>query len=271
MAERPDRAKLAQTGKRIDEIRQTYEKSLASAGNDYERGCIVACGLIDLRQAVKEYLPVLKQLQGSKLGFLTDRDPGNWKNDPPYPDQVLIDCAIEAVMRGARWTGNEMNILAGGVYLTKEFWWRKVTEIAGLTDLDLVPGIPEVVGPKALVGYVATWRLDGKPQSITRRFSVSVRKGQGDDATIGKAEARMLKAIYRKLTGTDVSDAADDEATVPTTATPKPAAVVGRPPDSDDEPREMEDDASPADWAETGDAAGNEVGDPARSPGGGRA
>ena len=255
VAEKPDRAKLAQTGKRIDEIRQTYEAALAAAGNDYERGCVLACAMIDLRAAVKDYLPVLRQLQGSKLGFLTDRDPGkDFKNAGPYPEQVVVDCAIEAVMRGARWTGNEFNILAGGCYLTKEFWWRKVTEIDELTDLDIVPGIPEFVNQKCVVGMVATWKLRGKPQSITRKFSILVRNNQTDDATIGKAEGRLLKAIYRKLTGTETSDADDDTTAEPAVKVPPQPAITAPPPLAEGEV--PNDGAEPFDWTAGQDAAG---------------
>jgi hypothetical protein len=208
VAEKPNREALAKTGKVIEEIRRKHEEGLANATNDFERGYVMACSLIDLRQAVKQYMPVLKQLQGSKLGFLTDGDPGkDWKNEGPYPDQVVIECAIEAVVCGARWTGNEFNILAGGCYLTKNFWARKLREVVGLTDLDLNPGIPELVNGKAVVQFDASWKLDGRFHRLSRRFSILLRKNQTDDATIGKAEARMLKAVYRKVTGTEVTEA----------------------------------------------------------------
>lgn len=193
---------MAATGKRIDSIRAGYEQALKEAGNDYERGYVLSCALIDLRQAVKDYMPVLRQLQGSKLGFRTDKD-----RDGGYAEGVLIDCAIEAVMHGAKWINNEFNIIAGGCYLTKAYWWRKVREIDGLTDLDLDPGIPQVVNGKTVVEFAAYWKLNGQPHSLSRKFSIIVRNQQTDDATIGKAEGRMLKAIYRKLTGSEIGDA----------------------------------------------------------------
>lgn len=253
VAEKPDRAKLALVGKQIDEIRRGYEQSYAEAGNDYERSCILACGLIDLRQAVKAYLPVLRQLQGSKLGFRTDKD-----RDGGYGEQVMTECAIEAVMRGARWTGNEFNIIAGGCYLTKEFWGRKVGEIEGLTDLDLNPGIPEYVNQKCVVRFAATWKLNGRTMTLNRVIPILVRNSQTDDATLGKAEARMLKAVYKRVTGSDIGDAGDDEPVVtverPAQAT-APAAIA--PPKQLAE-GEIEDDGEPFDWSAGKDATERE-------------
>src|SRR5688572_22696968 len=99
VAEKPNREQLAKIGQQIDDIRRKHEDGLAKATNDFERAYVLACSLIDLRQAVKLYMPVLKQLQGSKLGFRTDKD-----RDGGYAEAVVVDCAIEAIMRGARWT-----------------------------------------------------------------------------------------------------------------------------------------------------------------------
>jgi hypothetical protein len=250
VAERkPDRKQLAEVGSSIDEIRRKHETGLAEARNDFDRAYVLACSLIDLRQAVKNYMPVLKMLQGSKLGFLTDRDPGkDYKNQGPYPEAVVVDCAIEAIMRGANWTGNEFNILAGGCFLTKEYWWRKVNQIPGLTDLDLSPGVPFIDNQKTVVDFQATWKINGKVHQLDRRLSIIVRGGQTDDATLGKAEARMLKAIYRKVTGTQITDADDDEPRVqmrPPVGRPAPAITAPTEPDesepTDDHPGRLFD------------------------------
>jgi hypothetical protein len=208
---KPNREALAATAGRIGEIVQAHETGYRAAANDLERSLVLSCSMIDLRAAVREFLPVLKQLQGSRLGFLTDRDPGK-SDKPAYPDQVIVDCAVEALVRGARWVGNEFNVISGGCYLTKEHWARRVREVPGLTDLEVTPGVPELVGPKCVVEFEATWNLDGKPYHLARRFSVILRNYQTDDATIGKAEGKMLRAIYKRLTGAELSAAGDDEA-----------------------------------------------------------
>jgi hypothetical protein len=206
VAEKPDRAALRETGRRIGRIQNEFQVAFKEADNDIDRASVLACAIIDLRQAVRAYLPILQQLQGSRLGFRTDKD-----KDGGYPAPVLIDCAIEAAIRGARWTGNEFNILAGGCYLTKEYWSRQVNSLEGLTDLDLNPNVPELVNGRVVVEYVATWQYNGTPGRMVRRIPIIVRHNQTDDATLGKAEARILKAIHRRLTGTETTEAADDE------------------------------------------------------------
>lgn len=224
---KPNRAELVETGKKIQAIREQYAAELAGASNDYERASTLGCALIDLRLLVKDYVPMLNQLKGSKLGFRTDRDNSDKGS---YPDSVIVDCAIEAVIRGARWTGNEFNVLAGGCYLTKEYWWRMVTtEIEVLTDLDLNPGVPELVNGRVVVTFMASWKLGGIPQSMIRKIPILMRSGQSDDATLGKAEGRMLKAIYKRLTGTEITDADEDE-TVPVKQAPPVANGNGKPP-----------------------------------------
>ncbi len=257
------RAELVATGKRIQAIRQQYAAELAGAENDYERASTLGCALIDLRVAVAQYLPMLNQLKGSKLGFRTDRDD---PSKPQYPDTVVVDCAIEAVIRGARWTGNEFNILAGGCYLTKEYWWRQVTqEISGLTDLDLNPGVPEFVNQKCVVTFEASWKLDGKEQKMVRKIPILMRSGQSDDATLGKAEGRMLKAIHKRITGTATTDADDEEAITakepekPAVTNGKPPAIeaskpkeqpAAKPPLAEGEVSEAEEEAAAMDWSQ---------------------
>lgn len=226
MAERPDRNKLATVGKKIDEIRRSYEDSFRDAGNAYERACVLACSLIDLRQAVKDYLPVLRQLQGSRLGFRTDKD----KEQQGYSEAVIVDVAIEAVMRGARWTGNEFNIIAGGCYLTKEYWWRAVTELPTITDLVLEPGVPVLDKGRTVVEFSASWKQEGRFYRWIRTIPIIVRSSQSDDATLGKAEARMLRAIYRRITGTEMTDAGDDpEPETKAVKAPEPSPVADKP------------------------------------------
>jgi hypothetical protein len=224
VAERPDRAALVGTMKRIEEIQKNHQVAFTAASSEAERSLVLACSLIDLRQAIKPFALVLKQLQGSKLGFRTDKD-----REGGYGDAVLIDCAIEASIRGARWTGNEFNIIAGGCYLTKEYWWRMVREIDGIADLDMSADPPTIENQKVIVRFEATWTLHGKPGVMDRKFSIIVRSGQSDDATLGKAEARMLKAIHKRLTGTSISDADDDEPRVQARPAPSRPAIDHRP------------------------------------------
>lgn len=152
---------------------------------------------------------VLMPLQGSSLGFRTDRD-----RSGGYSRDIVRECVIEALIRGFRITGNEFNIIDRSFYATKSGLERKVTEFQGLTDLELKPGTPSTEGNVAHVPYTARWNLDGKPMQIVcdqiwadevlvedKRLQVPVQKGLGIDAVIGKATRKMLAKIYRELVG----------------------------------------------------------------------
>lgn len=166
----------------------------------------------------------IMSLMNSPLGFLTDKNPAQFKRDgsrvQPYDEAIVKRCVIEASLRGARWVGNEMNIIASRAYLTKEYFRRKVSEFSGLSLLQLLPGVPTLSqsGQIALVPFVATWRYGGRDYAIERtskkvgdetqdrRIPVIVNSGMSVDAILGKAERKMLAAIYRQMTGSAQED-----------------------------------------------------------------
>lgn len=222
---KPDRKALAEVGKKIDGIAKEYALACKDSSNDYERAVLLATSLIDLRVAVRSYLPVLKKLQGSSLGFKTDKDQSGG-----YGDDQLVDCAIEAVMRGVRWTNNEFNIIAGKCYITVEGYWRKVTEFPGLTDLRLDPGVPQVINGRTVVPYQATWKLDGRADTIARQLPVITRSGQTDDNTLGKAKRKILVAIYEVINGvaSEEGDLVEGQARTVEVANRLPAVANGK-------------------------------------------
>lgn len=189
----------------------------AGDGNHFGKAFRMAAAIRALHQAITdEMMGDIMRLQGTSLGFLTDKD-----KDGGYKDLKIVKLvAIEAALMGAYWVGNEFNIISERPYLTKNFFTRKLREFTGLTDLDLMPGVPTLVGDKgALVPYVATWKVNGQPMKIERlltkledgreldeRIAVRVNSGMGTDAILGKAERKIKAAIYNRLTGSDITD-----------------------------------------------------------------
>jgi len=161
----------------------------------------------------------MKRLANTPLGFLTDR-PDQTK---AYHDDVVRDCVIEAMLRGAQPIGNEFNIIAGRCYLTKQFFERQLRTFSGLTELRLVEGVPSTHQQSggALVPYRASWLLNGAPDEIIcdlnadgtdTRIAVRVNAGMGVDAILGKAKRKMLARIYARITGSDWLEVEDDVA-----------------------------------------------------------
>ncbi len=199
----------------------------------------LATGISTLRKVMTDDLvrTVFMPLQGSALGFITDRD-----KDGGYPIATVRDVMIEAMIHGLRPVGNELNIIAGRFYAAQNGFARIVSEYPGLTDLVLTPGVPTFVGDKgALVPYRASWQLQGKRQEIVcdvtkradgtgsdTRIAVRVNAGMGSDAVIGKAKRKLLKRVYEMITGSKMNmtdgEVIDTVGEVQTEPTPAPAA-----------------------------------------------
>jgi len=208
---------------RIDSAAQTIEKALSDCAIDVvqhlapmQQTVQMAAGIALLRASLTDEVvkELFMPLQGSRLGFRTDRDK---EERPGYSIAVVKDVAIEALIRGAYMTGNEVNIIAGGAYFTKEYFARKVLEWPHLTDLRPKPGVPQFNSDNtsAVVPFEVTWKLGGIPDKvectlqkgpdgqtmIDARIPVKINKGQGPDAAIGKARRKVLAMVYERLQG----------------------------------------------------------------------
>jgi hypothetical protein len=158
-----------------------------------------------------EILDQVMELMDSNLGFRTDRSPGTrdkaGNEVKPYPRNVVRDCVIEGLLRGANMIGNEINIISGRCYLTKEYYERIVREL--VSDLRVTEGVPQMSQGGALVPMRASWIFEGRHDSIEciktdsedRRIPVRVNANMGADAIVGKAYRKLYAKIHRRVTG----------------------------------------------------------------------
>ena len=205
---------------KLDALATRYGKALAETEGRISRAMVLADGLERLRSAMdKTVMQRVMRLQGTKLGFRTDRDgkDKDGKDKDTYPESVVRDCLIEALLRGVYPVGNEFNIIAGQCYITREGYERLVREIEGLTDLKIAPGIPVQHNGQTVVRVAANWRLNGIPDQLVdgegkpgRVFSVRVNEKMGADGIVGKAIRKTLKAIYEQATGSLLTTSDDD-------------------------------------------------------------
>jgi hypothetical protein len=209
---------------RVEAIASECSLSALSTAGHFMRAFRMAAGIRALRDAItNDMLKELMELQGSKLGFRTDKD-----REGGYKPDVVKDCAIEATLRGAYWIGNEFNIIANSCYLTKEYFIRVLREFPGLTDLRLSFAAPVMrdAEKKAWVACSASWKLhgvadhiekraykiEGTEQMLDERIVVRLNAGMGEDAVLGKAERKLRAAIYSRITGTAVLEGEADDA-----------------------------------------------------------
>lgn len=192
------------------------------------RSVALAEGIAQIKEALtKEVCDTLfTPLQGSALGFRTDRDTSD---KGPYPMGVVRECAIEALLRGFYLTGNEWNIIGENFYAAKNGVERLVKQYPGLSNFILRLGVPVMAGEKgAIVAAEASWTLNGVPGSLVcdnlprtnpdgspmkdadgktimfdERIPIRVNAGMGADAILGKATRKMYKRVLDKVSGVD--------------------------------------------------------------------
>lgn len=172
-----------------------------------------------LRTAITpEIMKPIMALQGSPLGFRTDKD-----SSGGYPVEVVKEAFIEATLRGFKPVGNSFNIIASRFYATKEGFearFREFSKQGLITDLKLNPSVPRTVGEGAIVTYSASWKWRGHADAIDKlEIPIRINKGMGDDAILGKAKRKILAAIFSRVTGTETTDGDASEPPIDVTAT----------------------------------------------------
>jgi hypothetical protein len=199
-----------------------------SAASDFEKGYVAACAMSQLKAALTdEIMRPIAALQGSPLGFLTDKD-----RDGGYPIEIVREAAITAVLSGLRFHGNEWNIIGGRCYVTVNGCDRLMSQVCS-EPAEHTPGevTYDEAAKRAHVDYTVKYRLKGnaEPTSITQRVSVKLqytRTGQlvtTDDAVIGKARRKVLWSILRSLKGIEISEGEMEAPPRERNVTPRPA------------------------------------------------
>lgn len=208
----------AKGGELANSIKATFSGALA-----------VARAASRIREALTVELvrEVILPLKNCDFGWRTDN--GN------YTDQQVRDMWVSAVLVGAVPVNNEVNMIAGRMYLAKNYFRRKVREFPGLTNLVLMPGKITQYPNGALVEYTATWALSGKSDTLARvgpaAIPVRLNSGMGADGALGKAERKILCAVFTQLTGSNFADgeAEDVIEDIPTAAAASVTVTESKP------------------------------------------
>lgn len=225
----------------LDAVAAECGQIAKTATSAFHRTFMMAAGMQKLRSLITdEMMPDVMALQGSSLGFRTDKD-----TDGGYPLATVKEVAIEATLRGLRLVGNEVNIIAGRCYAAKDGLKRLVREWPGLADLKIQLLRPRTVEGQMMVPAKAAWKLDGVPHALdlTGDAAIPIRVNQSSiiDAILGKAERKLYARIYDVLTGTqqglvepdDAAPLAEEPPAAPEpaftpTPTPPPAQDAGQ-------------------------------------------
>ncbi|HEX2100602.1 MAG TPA: hypothetical protein VHF69_08070 [Candidatus Synoicihabitans sp.] len=183
----------------------------------------IAGAIKQLREMLTEPIVLaIMELQGTKLGFRTDKD-----KTGGYEPIVVRDVLIEMTLKGGFMPhSNEFNIIAGNGYATKEGfqgWFRRAAAKGRCTYPDVKLSAPKTTPDGAIVIASASCRVGDKLVEV-KDAELPV-KGQGADQILGKATRKILARLYEKVTGMsvtdgDASDAIDVQTTTVSSTTP---------------------------------------------------
>ena len=156
---------------------------------------------------------VIMPMMNHKFGFKTDKDPSKpvWSKKEnkyvtpePYSLEVVRDCVIDAICFGLMITGNQFNIIGGGMYATREGFSALLKKIGckcfvdpRCISIDIDKGVSEF-------SCKITYEYNGQKNGYTLPVTIETNNGRGQ--LKGKAERRAKKHLYEFLTGTDIGD-----------------------------------------------------------------
>lgn len=145
-------------------------------------------------------------LQGSDIGFLTDRD-----KEGGYPVEVVRDCLISAASKGLSATGNQFNIIGGRAYVTTNGAQQILADL-GVRHSE-VAAIPRLgTDGRAQTHVTVEWVEGGQLQRKELDFEVRLNKGMGVDGANGKAIRKARMWLVSHVSGMTLDDADASEA-----------------------------------------------------------
>ena len=168
-----------------------------SVGSQFQRAFATANAIGQLRALLTpEVMRPIMALQGTPLGFLSDQK---------YTEDIVRDALIEAVLSGVHPIGNEFNIIAGRMYVTKAGMKHKLHDIPGLS-FSVTCGFPKLSDNGAALIVTIDWTYQGKTERKELPIPVRVNRGMGADAINGKATRKAYAWLYEHITGQNVND-----------------------------------------------------------------
>lgn len=155
-------------------------------------------------------------LMGTRIGFLTDHDKEDksGRKPEPYGWETVRDCVIDGACRGLAPVGNQINIIAGNMYPTKEGYTALLKRIGVKYFITKSEDKSAPGSQTAKIECKIYFEYNGNKSDYT--FVATPKKNQFSslDQLQGKAERKAKKSLYEYLTGIDLGDADEDSGPV---------------------------------------------------------
>ena len=219
----------------LDEAaKEIKDLSVLKSETPFAAGLGMALALDKMRELLTpDVMKYIMKLQGTNLGFLTDKDKSGG-----YGVEVVRDVLIEAFAVGANMVGKEINIMSKGMYLCKNFFFRVLDEKLGADNWNFNHELPQIQTKKmrgangteyneiqGATVKTAIWWKD-KTGEHTQEITKAIKgdKHASADAYYGKADRKAGCWLLGQVTGERFSDGdVEDYETIDITAS---ASVV---------------------------------------------
>lgn len=150
-------------------------------------------------------------LMGTRIGFLTDRDKEvNGKKPVPYGWETIRDCVIDGACKGLAPIQNQINIIAGNMYPTKEGFTALLKKIGVKYIINKGPDTSAPTSTTASIACKIFYEYKGEKKDYTLIATPKKNQYSSLDQLQGKAERKAKKHLYEYLTGIDLGDADED-------------------------------------------------------------
>ncbi|MGN0878734.1 MAG: hypothetical protein ACI4WT_04695 [Oligosphaeraceae bacterium] len=183
-----------------------YGRSAMKLANGMRKSLMRSNYIARMRSALTpEVMGAVMYLQGSELGFLTDKD-----KEGGYPVNVVRDCVISAAAKGLSPVENQFNIIGGRMYVTTNGCLQILADL-GVRHSETA-AIPQLVADRAKTKVLVEWEEDSRRQSKELEFEVRLNKGMGVDGANGKAIRKARMWLVNRISGMTLADADAEEA-----------------------------------------------------------
>jgi len=178
---------------------------LSQKTGDFMNAFVMSSAIQKMKELLTdEYLTPIMQLQGSFLGFRTDKDKENIK----YSKEIVKDCLITAVLLGVSPVGNQFNIISGNTYITKQGFTYLLKKMEGLS-YKITYDIPTVSSDlkTAVCKSNLSWTYNGKAGEEVLEFQIKISQYSATaDAIHGKVERKTKAWLYNYLNNTELPE-----------------------------------------------------------------
>lgn len=188
------------------EMQLITSDSLQPFKNAYQSAFLIG----ELRKMLTpEYMKPIMLLQGSSLGFKTDRDIPREGQTKGYSEEVVKECVIAAIRYGLSVIDNQFNIIGGNMYVTINGIKVLLKKIHGLT-YKTIPLKHEIAadGKSGTITMRINWNLNGSAGTEDYIVTTSAKGNQivTVDNLVGKARRKAEGWLYTYVTGNPLDD-----------------------------------------------------------------